>query len=356
MGLFTFGFYNAIENDRLYDADQMSEIFDGIINDGVYATIGNHFIVRQNLVQGELEPNTVLVGSGRAWFNHTWNKLDVDTVYTGPASEKAANRWDAIVLDINRTDRTNRILWITGTPATNPVKPEMEITTEHFQHPFCYIFRRAGINQIEQANIENTIGTNACPFVSGIIDTIDLHDLLLQWTAQWGNWKTDVSTEWTDIKDNVADEWEGIKNNVDSEWTDIKNDVATEWTGIKVDVNEEQQEIINALNQWMEGNQNTFNNWFAGIVTQMTSDVATALQLQINRTSGLVSKTTTFSEDGKNITEAFFDGSRIETEFLDDGNIKEYHYNTDGETLLATKTITFNADGSITENVVYATS
>ena len=41
----TYGFYNALNHDRLYDAIQMSSIFDGIIRDGIFSTIGDTMIV-----------------------------------------------------------------------------------------------------------------------------------------------------------------------------------------------------------------------------------------------------------------------------------------------------------------------
>ena len=31
----TSGFYNSLDGDRTYNAEQMSELFDGIINDGI---------------------------------------------------------------------------------------------------------------------------------------------------------------------------------------------------------------------------------------------------------------------------------------------------------------------------------
>lgn len=41
----TFGFYNSLNSDRLYNALQMSSLFDGIITDGVFASIGTSMIV-----------------------------------------------------------------------------------------------------------------------------------------------------------------------------------------------------------------------------------------------------------------------------------------------------------------------
>lgn len=38
--MFTFGFYDSLNGDRRYSTSQMSEIFDGIIQDGVYSNVG----------------------------------------------------------------------------------------------------------------------------------------------------------------------------------------------------------------------------------------------------------------------------------------------------------------------------
>ena len=67
---FTCGFFNSQNGDRKYNAEQMASIFDGLIKDGVYDTVGDIFAVT---------PGTgmqVRVGSGRAWFAHTWNNND----------------------------------------------------------------------------------------------------------------------------------------------------------------------------------------------------------------------------------------------------------------------------------------
>ena len=64
----TSGFFNSVNHDRLYDAEQVSSIFDGIIKDGVYESIGDAFMVTPN---SDLN-DSIIVGTGRAWFDHTW--------------------------------------------------------------------------------------------------------------------------------------------------------------------------------------------------------------------------------------------------------------------------------------------
>ena len=36
---FTYGFYNALDHDRKYNAEQISRIFDTLLNDGVFSHV-----------------------------------------------------------------------------------------------------------------------------------------------------------------------------------------------------------------------------------------------------------------------------------------------------------------------------
>ena len=163
---FTFGFYNSSNHDRMYDAEEFSRIFDGLITDGVYATIGNRFVVR-----AANEDNTIIVGSGRAWFKHSWSYNDTDMQMTGPASHALFNRWDAIVLDVNSETayRTNSIIWITGDATSTPVKPTMIHTDKHNQYPLAYIYRPANNNAIPAVNITSCVGLDECPYTQGLV-------------------------------------------------------------------------------------------------------------------------------------------------------------------------------------------
>lgn len=96
-----------------------------------------------------------------------------------------------------------------------------------------------------------------------------------------------------------------------------------------------------------------FTTWFEFVKGQLGEDVAGKLQSQINaldiKTDGFEARNTTFSEDGKTITETY-GVKRIETEFVSDSTIVQKLY--DNDVLTKTKTITFSADGlSIKEDV-----
>ena len=189
----SYGFYNSVNGDRKYDAIQMSSIFDGVIGDGVYETIGDAMMVKA--VSG----NQVTVGTGRAWFNHTWTLNDALLPITMNSSDVINPRYDMIVLEVNETTRTNQIYAIHGTSASSPEKPTLINNDSVHQYPLCYIYRKPGSIEITQSDIQNTVGMTECPFVIGVVKVMTIDDLVAQWSSQWD--------DYLEAKDNTYNTW-----------------------------------------------------------------------------------------------------------------------------------------------------
>ena len=194
---FTCGFFNSENGDRKYNAEQMSAIFDGIIADGVFTTIGDHMAVTAGTGM------QVLVGTGKAWFDHTWNVNDAAYPLTIAASDVTLSRIDAIVLETNHSDsvRLNKLRVVQGTVASSPVKPTLTNSEKVHQHPLAWVTVAPGVTQIAASAIENAVGTSACPFVTGIIDTTDIDDLFAQWNGEFDEWFENLKAQ---LSDNVV--------------------------------------------------------------------------------------------------------------------------------------------------------
>ena len=180
----SFGFYDSLNGDRKYTAVQFSYMFNSLIKDGIFMHIGDHLNVKESTGM------QVNVGSGLAWFNSTWTRNDADFPVDISVSDLLLPRIDAIVLEVNESvsSRTNSIKVITGSPATEPQKPSLTNTADIHQYPLAYVTVGVGVTSITQANIENCIGTDPCPFVTGVLDTIDATTLISQWEAQFNEW------------------------------------------------------------------------------------------------------------------------------------------------------------------------
>ena len=119
---FTYGFYNALDHDRKYNAEQISRIFDTLLNDGVFSHVEGIY----GTVAGE--GLQVIVKPGLAWFDHTWNQNDSSMPLSLAPADVTLTRYDAVVLEVNSADRTNSIKIVTGTAAVSPSKPTLANT------------------------------------------------------------------------------------------------------------------------------------------------------------------------------------------------------------------------------------
>lgn len=188
---FTYGFYNSKNHDRKYDARQFSSIFDGIIADGVFESIGKSLTVKLK------QNRTVLVQEGRAWFNHTWSDNDTPYELTIDNPDVLYTRWDAVVIEINTDDmvRANALKVVKGTPASNPSKPTMKKTTSLFQYPLAYIQVVPGKTTLDGSDIQNVVGSPECPFVKPVTKVATLSDVYAQYESQYQESITKKTTE-----------------------------------------------------------------------------------------------------------------------------------------------------------------
>lgn len=162
----TYGFYDSKNHDRRYNAIQFGSIFDGIIEDGIFQTIGNCFRVIPT------DDMTILVDTGRAWFNHTWTYNDALLPLTISKSDILLDRIDAVVLDIDGSTnvRKNDIIIVKGIPSTNPTYPTLINSQKRHQYPLAYIYVSAGSVVITNNDITHMIGSKYTPYAKGIIE------------------------------------------------------------------------------------------------------------------------------------------------------------------------------------------
>lgn len=170
----TSGFFDSVSGDRKYTAQQFGNLFTGIISDGVFSGVGGGLKV-------ESRSNQVYINSGRAWCRGTWLDNDAYASLNVPANTHPNySRYDAVVLTFDSTSsvRRNSIDYISGTAAATPLKPTLKNDSLTKQMPLCYIFRPANSTTITQSNIESTIGTAECPYITGPLKTIDVTDVV----------------------------------------------------------------------------------------------------------------------------------------------------------------------------------
>lgn len=173
----TYGFFNSVDGDRRYTADQMSNYFKGLISDGVYEGLGSAMVVTAG------EGMTVNVGSGRAIIDCKWINLDgSESLDISPASPTQA-RYTAVVVRMDLTNRTMELDTVDGEPATSPEYPEITNTASIKELCLAMVYVPANAVSILQTNIVDKRGSDLCLWVTGLIQQLDTSTLFLQWQA-----------------------------------------------------------------------------------------------------------------------------------------------------------------------------
>lgn len=199
----TYGFFNSLNGDRVYNADQMSTYFKGLIGQGVFEDVGGALQVLAN------SGMTVQVQTGRAIVgpNLKWLENDAPFDVTINTSHVTLNRYTAVVVQCDATNRTISIITVDGTPATNPTKPAITNTTTIQQICLAYVYVKAGATTITQANITDTrANTNVCGWITGLIDQVNTSTLFNQWQTAYEEFYAQMEA-WEVQQKNAFDAW-----------------------------------------------------------------------------------------------------------------------------------------------------
>lgn len=179
------GFFNSINGDRVYNAEQMSSIFEGLITDGVYEAVGDKLAVQPSAGM------TIQVASGRGWCKKHWFNNTTPYQMTLEASDVTLNRWCAVCIKVDEADsvRDAKPSLKYSEYATNPVKPVPENSETVKEIILAYIYIKAGASEIKASDITDTrADESVCGWVTGLIEQLNSATLWTQWEALFNDW------------------------------------------------------------------------------------------------------------------------------------------------------------------------
>ena len=178
------GFFNSIDGDRVYNADQMSTYFKGLISDGVYENVGSRLRVTNG------NGMSVNVGTGRAVVLSRWVENDAELNLTLDAADVQYNRIDAIAVQLDLTEggRTVDIIVKKGTNAANPEPPERSTGADIYELYLATVSVPKGTTAITQDLITDLRPSDQCGWVTGLIEQVDTSDLFNQWVTAYNQY------------------------------------------------------------------------------------------------------------------------------------------------------------------------
>lgn len=187
------GFFNSLNHDRVYDADDINSVFDGIITDGVFGNIGKRFVVTPG------SGMSVNVGTGKARFHQIFVENDANLVLQIPQSDVLLNRIDAVVIRVDRTmsGRTGNIVVVKGMPSQNPIAPTLSNDNQIWDMPIAYINIKANVNKVNSSDIQYLVGRNTTPLITAPMQTVNVESYVGKMEGQFSDW-------FSNLKDNLS--------------------------------------------------------------------------------------------------------------------------------------------------------
>lgn len=263
------GFFDANlvgeEYDRVYLAAQFAAYFASFIGNGVYAEHSNQLQV----VAMPTPQMQVGVEKGQGWINGYWYE-NTDTMYLPiEVADGVLNRIDSIVLRLGFTERNMWLMVKKGTPAVNPIAPEVTRTTDYYDLQLATVSIPASSIRITQAQIQDTrMNQDVCGWVTGVVKQLDTTTLFNQFETYFQEFKENNQAdyeEWTETQKQAWLSWVSGQETDFTDWTDEQKEEYETW-------------YATHINQW----QSDFDTWFENIKGQLGEDAAGNLQNQID--------------------------------------------------------------------------
>ena len=175
----SYGFFDGKSTgssyDRLYSASQISEMFDGVITNGVYLNWEAGLLT---VTKTEGSSRGLTVSPGKAWFDGTWLINDSKLSLTVDAGEE--DRTVAVVIEINRTRgvRAVRIIVVDAESVADLTR-----TDTIRQYALAYISVDGGESaEIHDYDIRNVVGTDETPYFAWLLQDLSVTDTVNKWT------------------------------------------------------------------------------------------------------------------------------------------------------------------------------
>lgn len=243
------GFFDAVENDRLYSAEDMNRPYKKLISNGVFATPSGEASDYLQVLTAEDGMN-VIVSAGYALIGDKWFENPSDLMITLTQNSEVLTRIDSIVAQVDKTQagRAGNIVYRKGTASSNPVHPDINTEEDIAEFRLADIRISPSCVEITQSLITDCRGSDECPWVTSLIYQVDTSTLYAQWQAAYQEY-------YDDTQSSVEAFLESLRQ---------------------------------TLNAFISEEEDEFNTWFQEMKDQLSEDAAGHLQLQLDNLKQIV--------------------------------------------------------------------
>lgn len=231
-----YGFFNSVNNDRVYDASDVANFLSKFFTNGVF---NNSLAVSSN----DNMTVSVAIGSaninGYAYENTEVLILDIDE------ADSTLSRIDSVICRLDLTNRQINVMILQGNYATTPSQPSITRTGTIYDLRLANISVPAGATRITADMITDTRFGSDCGNVVGTVQQIDTTDVFNQYETYFNNWFKTLEDE---LSENQAGNLQNQINNLNNLVNENDNKVG-ELNNLNTT---DKSSMVNATNEVLE--------------------------------------------------------------------------------------------------------
>lgn len=340
----TSGFYDSVDGDRKYFADQMNMPYKRIVSEGIFGTDntsqkGTDF----NPVITNSTDRTFTISSGMGILNGRWFEMVTTQLFTADVNNTLSDRKDSIIIAVD-TATSGREATIEYRLGSGGTPPALVNNAGHQELRICNVIVKS-LSTGGGITIEDTRATSECPIIVGLLKELSADDFLTQFKntfnefqetfetfeetfesfeSSYTSWYSDVQNDWntiqttfdgiesdfaqiqstwstfyssaqnqwTTFKNEKESDWTSFKSGKDSDWTSYKNTKNTDWTSYKSGKDSDWTTYKNGkTSEWNTWFNQTKSDW-QEFLSQATSSFSIQLIKQhVDYTSGTITIT-----------------------------------------------------------------
>lgn len=199
------GFYNSINQDRLYNAEDMNRPYSRLISEGIFATREGTPSTDFQALATDNGMN-ITVKKGEAILAKKWIESPSDIIITVSNNTGIVPRKDSIILQVDKKEsgRIANIIYREGIASSNPVPPTLSGDEDIVEMRIANIYVAAGVNKIEQLAITDLRGSSECLWITSLIQQVDTSELFRQWQQAYENLFNRMKEELKAVEDSSA--------------------------------------------------------------------------------------------------------------------------------------------------------
>lgn len=217
------GFFNSVNQDREYYAEDMNRPYKRLVSNGVFATPEGTPSTDLQVIPGS--GMVITVSAGQGIFADKWFENETGLVITVPDNPSVNPRIDSVLVQVDerQSGRVGNIVYRTGNPAANPVEPDINTVNGVTEYRVASIYVGPSVTSIGAENITDKRGSSDCPWITSLIYQVDTSTLFRQWESAYNNYYDEQTTDFETYIAEQRQAWEAFLQTLTDELTVTSN-------------------------------------------------------------------------------------------------------------------------------------